>query len=104
MKGSVGTTGTTPASSHRATQRAAGDQISNQLPLGTDSEVRAGEVTGMHFWGKAKQVKLMWATDPTSCWVFNKSLGKEEPSEETCLDAKSVGVSERNMCRDKNSV
>ena len=58
----------------------------------------------MNFWGKAKQAKLMWAADPTSCWALNRSLGKEEPSEETCLEAKSIGVSERKMCRERNSV
>lgn len=58
----------------------------------------------MNFWGKAKQVKLMWAAARTSRWVLAGSLGKEEPSEETCLGATPMGVSERKTCRERNSI
>ena len=56
----------------------------------------------MNFWHNTKQVKLSWAADPTSWWVLNGSLGKAEPSEETCLEAKSVGVSKRKTCWERN--
>lgn len=59
-----------------------------------NSAARAGAATGMAFWGKANQAKLLQAADPTSCWVPNRSLGKEEPSEEPCLEAKSIGARE----------
>lgn len=66
-------------------------------------ELIDGDIIGRK-WCTTKQMKLMWAADPLPYWELNGSLGKDEPGEETCLETKSIGDSERKTCQMRNSV